>query len=283
MPQPGLRESDQVSCRSAGAGGPPHGRPAGARGPDGPQGALPHRGRTVRRCWRREASRVLPEESTDHVWPRDVELLAAREAVLPHPLRGGLVLVELVEDLSESLRVRLRDASLDPVPDELERTAGVLQRHDRLRGVGRLERGALGQQRDLLVLLEPPEAELDLVLEIVLAHVLPDLEDKVELRFGWLEEDEKVALLAQCPSLEASHSAKAIVTLQDSGGALEFVRDGIEGRVAEPNPQALAQVFDQLYEDKAAAERMGQHSFARREELNIAWPHVIRRLLGEDA
>jgi len=125
-----------------------------------------------------------------------------------------------------------------------------------------------------------------------------DLEDKVELRFGWLEEDEKVALLAQClalaylplgedsygyPSLEASHSAKAIVTLQDSGGALEFVRDGIEGRVAEPNPQALAQVFDQLYEDKAAAERMGQHSFARREELNIAWPHVIRRLLGEDA
>jgi glycosyltransferase involved in cell wall biosynthesis len=124
------------------------------------------------------------------------------------------------------------------------------------------------------------------------------LEDRVELRFGWLDEDSKVDLLARClavaylpldedsygyPSLEASHSAKAVVTLQDSGGALEFVRDGREGLVAEPNPRDLAQAFDRLYEDKSAAERMGEQSFARRDELKIAWPHVISRLLGEDA
>jgi glycosyltransferase involved in cell wall biosynthesis len=125
-----------------------------------------------------------------------------------------------------------------------------------------------------------------------------DLEGRVELRFGWLPEDEKVDLLAQClalaylpldedsygyPSLEASHSAKAIVTMSDSGGALEFVRDGLEGLVSDPTPEALARAFDRLYEDRAEAQRMGEHSFARREELKIAWPHVIQRLLGEDA
>jgi glycosyltransferase involved in cell wall biosynthesis len=124
------------------------------------------------------------------------------------------------------------------------------------------------------------------------------LEDRVELRFGWLDEDTKVDLLARClavaylpldedsygyPSLEASHSAKAVISLSDSGGALEFVRDGREGLVAEPNPRDLAVAFDRMYEDKAAAERMGEQSFVRRAELKIAWPHVIRRLLGESA
>ena len=124
------------------------------------------------------------------------------------------------------------------------------------------------------------------------------LEDRVELRFGWLDEAEKVDLLAKClalaflpvdedsygyPSLEASHSAKPIVTLRDSGGALEFVRDEKEGLIVDPNPRDLARAFDRMYEDRSAAERMGEQSFARRDELKIAWPHVIRRLLGESA
>jgi len=124
------------------------------------------------------------------------------------------------------------------------------------------------------------------------------LDDRVELRFGWLHEDAKVDLLARClalaylpldedsygyPSLEASHAAKPVVTLRDAGGALEFVRDGREGLVVEPNPRDLARAFDRLYEDRSAAQRMGEQSFARRDELKIAWPHVIRRLLGEDA
>ena len=124
------------------------------------------------------------------------------------------------------------------------------------------------------------------------------LEDKVELRFGWLDENEKIDLLARClalaylpldedsygyPSLEASHSGKPIVTLSDAGGVLEFVRHEREGLVAEPNPRDLARAFDRLYEDRAATERMGERSFARRDELKIAWPHVINRLLGESA
>lgn len=125
-----------------------------------------------------------------------------------------------------------------------------------------------------------------------------DLGDRVELRFGWLDEDEKVDLLARCgalaylpvdedsygyPSLEASHSAKAIVTLSDAGGALEFVRHGQEGLVAEPNPVDLARAFDRIFEDRDGTERMGRWSAKRRDELNISWPHVIARLLGESA
>lgn len=122
------------------------------------------------------------------------------------------------------------------------------------------------------------------------------LQDKVELRLGWMEEAEKTRLLSEClavsylpldedsygyPSLEASHSRKAIVTVSDSGGALEFVTDGVQGLVTAPDARALAAAFDRLYEDRALAERMGEASFARRAELNIAWEHVLHRLLED--
>ena len=125
-----------------------------------------------------------------------------------------------------------------------------------------------------------------------------NLEDRVELRLSWIDEQEKADLYARClalaylpvdedsygyPSLEASHSRKPIVTLQDSGGALEFVRDGKEGFVTEPKARDLARAFDRLFEDRAEAERMGQQSYDRRAELDISWPHVISRLLGEGA
>jgi glycosyltransferase involved in cell wall biosynthesis len=121
---------------------------------------------------------------------------------------------------------------------------------------------------------------------------------RIEFRFRWISEEEKADLLARClavaylpldedsygyPSLEASHSQKPVVTVTDAGGALEFVRDGVEGCVAEPEPAALAAAFDRLYEDRALAERMGEASFRRRSELRIDWDHVVRRLVGEPA
>jgi glycosyltransferase involved in cell wall biosynthesis len=124
------------------------------------------------------------------------------------------------------------------------------------------------------------------------------VEKKVELRLGWMDEGEKVLLLARClavavppqdedsygyPSLEASHSSKPIITLTDSGGVLEFVRDGVEGLVAEPTARSLAQAFDRLYEDRAYAATLGENSYRRREELKISWDHVVRRLVGAPA
>lgn len=134
-----------------------------------------------------------------------------------------------------------------------------------------------------------------LILDTIAQH---GLADKVDLRLGWMPEDVKANLLARClavaylpldedsygyPSLEASHCSKAIVTLTDAGGVHEFVRDGQEGLVAEPEPRALAQAFDRLFEDRASAETWGAGSAGRRHELDIAWPHVVRRLLGVEA
>jgi glycosyltransferase involved in cell wall biosynthesis len=123
-----------------------------------------------------------------------------------------------------------------------------------------------------------------------------DVMDRLDLNVGWMDETEKVRLLARClavvvpprdedsygyPSLEASHSCKPIVTLSDSGGVLEFVRDGVEGLVAEPDPRSLARAFDRLYDDRAYAERLGGNSNRRRDEMNIGWDHVVRRLVGD--
>jgi glycosyltransferase involved in cell wall biosynthesis len=122
--------------------------------------------------------------------------------------------------------------------------------------------------------------------------------DRLDVRVGWMEESEKVRMLAQClavayipldedsygyPSLEASHSSKAIVTLDDSGGTLEFVRDGVEGLVAEPTAVSIAAAFDRLYEDRALAQRLGEGSHRRRGELKIDWEHVVARLAGTSA
>jgi glycosyltransferase involved in cell wall biosynthesis len=124
------------------------------------------------------------------------------------------------------------------------------------------------------------------------------VEDRVELRLGWMTEEEKVELLARClavaylphnedsygfPSLEASHSAKPIVTVTDSGGVLEFVRDGMEGLVTEPTARGLAAAFDRLYDDRDHARRLGENSDRRRSELNISWVHVVNRLIGTPA
>ncbi len=145
-----------------------------------------------------------------------------------------------------------------------------------------------------LVIAGKPEARWygDRLREYVREY---DLADKVKLHLGWLEETAKTDLLATClavaylpvdedsygyPSLEASHSGKPIVTTTDAGGALEFVRDGVEGLVTTPDPRQLATAFDRLYEDRAETERMGVRCGARRDELGISWSHALPRLLG---
>lgn len=146
-----------------------------------------------------------------------------------------------------------------------------------------------------LIIAGKPESDAYLEELIAARSALP-YPERCELRMGWMPEDEKVQLLAECraiaylpadedsygyPSLEASHSRKAIVTLTDAGGALEFVRDGVEGLVSEPTPRALAAAFDRMYDDPSGAAAMGQRSSERRFELGIEWPRVVAKLLGQ--
>lgn len=121
------------------------------------------------------------------------------------------------------------------------------------------------------------------------------VQQKVTLDDRWITEEEKAEILADClaaaylpededsygyPSVEASHASKAIITTSDSGGVLELVADGINGFVCEPNPEDLATVMDQLFNDRQFAKTLGNNARNRLDEIKISWPHVIERLLA---
>lgn len=121
------------------------------------------------------------------------------------------------------------------------------------------------------------------------------LQDRVLYEDRWISEQEKAELLADClaaayipldedsygyPSIEASHAAKPILTTTDSGGVVELVQDGVNGLVVEPEPRALAEAMDRLYLDRQSTRRMGENARSRLQEMNIAWQHVVERLLA---
>jgi glycosyltransferase involved in cell wall biosynthesis len=79
-------------------------------------------------------------------------------------------------------------------------------------------------------------------------------------------------------TLEAFLSGKPVITATDSGGPLEFVRDGVNGFVCAPHPEAVAAAINRIAADQALAERLGRdgQSTARA----ITWDGVIEQLLG---
>ena len=81
-------------------------------------------------------------------------------------------------------------------------------------------------------------------------------------------------------TLEAMLAAKAVITCTDSGGPLEFVREGETGLVSEPTPLSLARALDQLWEDRERARRWGQSGRALYEKMNISWANVVSKLLA---
>lgn len=75
-------------------------------------------------------------------------------------------------------------------------------------------------------------------------------------------------------TLEALASSKAVVTAHDSGGVLQFIKDGINGYVVAPIEQEIARAFNRLYRENM------------RRTLNIekiqtnSWEAIIDRLLS---
>src|SRR6185503_3778612 len=58
-------------------------------------------------------------------------------------------------------------------------------------------------------------------------------------------------------TLEAMLAAKPVITCTDSGGPLEFVRDGQTGLIAGPTPEELSAAMDQLWQQSGQAREMG--------------------------
>ncbi len=81
-------------------------------------------------------------------------------------------------------------------------------------------------------------------------------------------------------TIEGMAASRPVVTLTDSGGPLEFVRDEETGLVRPPDPVAIAEAFDRCWRDRDGAERLG----AAGNELVRAevpgWPDIVARLLG---
>lgn len=116
---------------------------------------------------------------------------------------------------------------------------------------------------------------------------------RVELR-GFVAEDEMIELyanaLAVCylpfdedygyVTLEAMLAGRAVVVANDGGGATEFVEDGSEGFVVEPDPRRIAERLDELYADRTLAQRMGGRGRDKILSMKLSWERVVERIIN---
>ncbi len=113
---------------------------------------------------------------------------------------------------------------------------------------------------------------------IVFAGAVPDLElvalyrDALCLVYAPFDEDYGLA------TLEGFLAEKPVVTARDSGGTLEFVRDGENGYVVDPDPAAIADAVARIDANRTAAGEMGRNG--RAVAAAISWDSVIERLLS---
>jgi glycosyltransferase involved in cell wall biosynthesis len=79
-------------------------------------------------------------------------------------------------------------------------------------------------------------------------------------------------------TLEGFLARKPVITTTDAGGPLEFVEDGVNGFVVEPEVDAIAAAIARVAGDRAAAKRLGDRGFERASA--ITWDGVVERLVG---
>ncbi|NIO21229.1 MAG: glycosyltransferase [Candidatus Aenigmarchaeota archaeon] len=117
------------------------------------------------------------------------------------------------------------------------------------------------------------------------------LDDRVKL-LGYVSDAELSELYANCfgvfyapydedygfATVEAFLSRKPVITTIDSGGAREFVEDGITGYVTINDPKSLAEKIDLLFLDKGLCRRLGNSGYEKVMDINISWDKVIERL-----
>ncbi len=78
-------------------------------------------------------------------------------------------------------------------------------------------------------------------------------------------------------TLEAFLSKKPVITTRDAGEPAFFVADGVNGRVTDPDPQALGAAIADLHARPEAARRMGEAGYEQ--ARLITWPAAIERLV----
>jgi glycosyltransferase involved in cell wall biosynthesis len=80
-------------------------------------------------------------------------------------------------------------------------------------------------------------------------------------------------------TLEAFFSSKPVITHNDSGGPLEFVKDEHSGYVTGNSPLELAEKINYLFNNKQKARDLGQQGRKLLEQMKVDWNYVIERLV----
>jgi glycosyltransferase involved in cell wall biosynthesis len=78
-------------------------------------------------------------------------------------------------------------------------------------------------------------------------------------------------------TVEAFMCGKPVITCHDSGGPSELVRDGENGFVTAPTPEALAAAMRRVMDDRNQSMQMGESG--AREAAAMTWPAAIQKLL----
>ena len=78
-------------------------------------------------------------------------------------------------------------------------------------------------------------------------------------------------------TLEAFRSGKGVITTPDSGGPAELVEHEVNGLVAPPTAEGIAEALDRIAGDRGLAERVGEA--ARTSATRFLWPATIEALV----
>ena len=116
------------------------------------------------------------------------------------------------------------------------------------------------------------------------------LQNKVKY-FGAVTQDEKFKLYASSRAvlfipldedygyitLEAMSASKAVITAKDSGGPLEFVENGKNGLVVEPESKDIAKAIDE-FASLHMCKQFGKQAKKHINDIHISWSNVVKEL-----
>ena len=111
---------------------------------------------------------------------------------------------------------------------------------------------------------------------------------------GFVSEEEKLDLYANCLAvyngvydedygyltLEAFYAGKPVITHSDSGGPLEFVRQGENGYIVQPDAEDLVKCLHEIAGNVDKVRDKGKMARRFIEQQDITWDHVVERLLS---
>ena len=169
---------------------------------------------------------------------------------------------------------------------EYDRTILSVGRLDQLKRNDLLIKSLKDTDKNIRALIAGKGPEMESLKK--LAHSL-GVEKRVQF-LGFVSDDELIKLYANAGAvyfapvdedygyitLEAFLSKKPVITCKDSGGPLEFVRDGESGYVCNATPESIGAAIQKICNNSNRCKEMGQVGYECVKD--ISWDNVIDKL-----